>query len=130
LTASKAFLPVTLQAPLLFTVAAASISLLVLLEVLSHKNARDGGVMFASVGQPISTGQTFTYLYLPTILSVIGGMIWSWIDLDVKRLEAYFQLSKDGGAHGSDSVLLSYPVEFLPLVPPRAARRRSVFIDA
>ena len=82
--------------------------------------------MFATNGQSLRSGQTFTYLYLPTIISVIGGMTWGWIDLDVKRLEGYFQLSKDGGALGSDSVLLSYPVEFLPLVPPRAAKRRSL----
>ncbi len=114
---------------MLMALAAACIALLVLLEVLSQKNARDGGIMFATSGQLLSSGQTFTYLYLPTIIAVCGSMTWSWIDLDVKRLEGYFQLSKDEGALGSDSVLLSYPVEFLPLVPPRAAKRRSVALN-
>ena len=100
-----------------------------LLEVLSHKDAREGGIMFAASGQKLSLGQTFTYLYLPTIIAAFVSMTWSWIDLDVKRLEGYFQLSTNGGPLGSESVLLSYPVEFLPLVPPRAAKRRSVIIN-
>lgn len=126
----KPFLPATQRAPLLLTVAAGCIVLLVLLEVLSHKNARDGAIMFASNGQSLSSGQEFTYLYLPTIIAVIGSMIWSWIDLDVKRLESFFQLSKPGGASGSDSVLLSYPVDFLALVPITATRRRHYTVMA
>ena len=126
----KPFLPVTHKAPLLLSVSAGCIVLLVLLEVLSHKNARDGGIMFAKNGGSLGPGQEFTYLYLPTIIAVIGSMIWSWIDLDVKRLESFFQLSKPGGASGSDSVLLSYPVDFLAFVPITAARRRHYTVVA
>ena len=104
--------------------------LLVLLEVLSRKNNRDGGIMFAQDGESLGPGQQFTYLYLPTIIAVCGSMIWSWIDLDVKSLESFFQLSKPGGASGSDSVLLSYPVDFLALVPITAARRRHYTVMA
>ena len=126
----KPFLPVTHKAPLLLSVSAGCIVLLVLLEVLSHKNARDGGIMFAKDGGSLGPGQEFTYLYLPTIIAVIGSMIWSWIDLDVKRLESFFQLSKPDGASGSDSVLLSYPVDFLAFVPITAARRRHYTVVA
>ena len=126
----KPFLPVTHKAPLLLTVSAGCVVLLVLLEVLSHKNARDGGIMFAKDGASLGPGQEFTYLYLPTIIAVIGSMIWSWIDLDVKRLESFFRLSKPHGASGSDSVLLSYPVDFLAFVPITAARRRHCTVVA
>ena len=126
----KPFLPLTHKAPLLLTVSAGCIVLLVLLEVLSRKNARDGGIMFAKNGGSLGPGQEFTYLYLPTIIAVIGSMIWSWIDLDVKRLESFFQLSKPDGASGSDSVLLSYPVDFLAFVPITAARRRHYTVVA
>ena len=51
-------------------------------------------------------------------------MIWSWIDLDVKRLEAFFLLSKPEGSSGKDSILLSYPVDFLAFVPIKAAKLR------
>ena len=126
----KTFLPVTHKAPLLLTVSAGCIVLLVLLEVLSRKNARDGGIMFAKNGGSLAPGQEFIYLYLPTIIAVIGSMIWSWIDLDVKRLGSFFQLSKPDGASGSDSVLLSYPVDFLAFVPITAARRRHYTVVA
>ena len=86
--------------------------------------------MFAKDGASLDPGQEFTYLYLPTIIAVIGSMIWSWIDLDVKRLESFFQLSKPDGASGSDSVLLSYPVDFLAFVPITAARRRHCTVVA
>ena len=126
--ASKAFLPVILRTPLLIGLVTACIALLVVLEILSQKNAQDGGIIFAAYGQPLGSGQTFIYLYLPTIISVVGGMTWGWIELDVKRLEGFFQLSENGGTLGSEFVLLSYPMEFLPLVPPRAARRKLVGI--
>ena len=129
-TSPKPFLPITHRAPLLLTISAGCIVLLVLLEVLSRKNNRDGGIMFAQDGESLGPGQQFTYLYLPTIIAVCGSMIWSWIDLDVKRLESFFQLSKPGGASGSDSVLLSYPVDFLALVPITAARRRHYTVMA
>ena len=86
--------------------------------------------MLAKNGGYLGPGQEFTYLYLPTIIAVIGSMIWSWIDLDVKRLESFFQLSKPDGALGSDSVLLSYPVDFLAFVPITAARRRHYTVVA
>ncbi|KAI9779104.1 MAG: hypothetical protein M1835_004766 [Candelina submexicana] len=53
-------------------------------------------------------------------------MLWSWIDLDAKRLEPYFQLSKPEGASASDSILLHYPFDFIAFVPLKAARRRQV----
>jgi len=48
----------------------------------------------------------------------------SWVDLDAKRLEPWFQLSKDAGAKASDSLLLQYPFDFLPIIPILAFRRR------
>ena len=69
-------------------------------------------------------GYTFAYLYLPTIVSVLYGMAWAWIDLDMKRLEPYFQLSRSTGATAEDSLLLSYSLDYLPFVPLKALRHR------
>ncbi|EMD86120.1 hypothetical protein COCHEDRAFT_1203266 [Bipolaris maydis C5] len=44
--------------------------------------------------------------------------------LETKRMEPYYQLSKENGALGKDSILLKYPFDFLPLVPIKAARDR------
>ena len=55
---------------------------------------------------------------------VLYGIGWAAVDLDVKRLEPYFQLSKPGGASASDSILLHYPFDFLALVSITAAKRK------
>jgi Protein of unknown function (DUF3433) len=94
------------------------------LEILAQKSQRDHGLIFASNIQDISTSKTFAYLYLPTIISVIFSMLWAWIDLDVKRLEPYFQLSNADGASAENSLLLAYNLEFLAFVPISAAKRR------
>jgi len=97
--------------------------LIILLGVLLWKTRRDGGILFAENIDDLPTVYSFMYLYLPTIFAVMYSTLWSWIDLDVKRLEPFFQLSKSCGAAAADSVL-PYPVEFLAAVPIRAARRK------
>lgn len=63
-------------------------------------------------------------MYLPTIVSVLYSFAWAWVDLDIKRLEPFFQMSKPRGARGSDSVLLSYPLEFLLTLPFTALKHK------
>jgi hypothetical protein len=86
-----------------------------------------------------------SYLYFPTMLSVCYSMMWrqvcfhfqfyhykavltatSWVDLDVKRLEPWFQMSNPGGAAARDSLLLQYPFDFLPFIPVTALRRKYI----
>lgn len=122
--------PMTLRAPILGSVVAASISLIVLLEMLSSRSRQDGGVILAGSRNDVSAAQFFAYQYLPTIIAVTYSMLWSWVDLDAKRLEPYFQLSKPGGALAESSLLLQYPVDFLAFVPLKAARRRYIILEA
>ena len=98
--------------------------LITLLGLLLWKTRQDGGILFAENIDDLPTVYSFMYLYLPTLLAVMYSTLWSWVDLDVKRLEPFFQLSKDCGAAAVDSVLLHYPVDFLAAVPIRAARRK------
>lgn len=90
------------------------------------KSQRDGGVIIADSLEDIALDKSFLYKYLPTIIALIYSVFWSWIDLQVKRLEPYHQLSKSDGAWGKDSLLLSYPFDFLPFVPLSAFKRRYV----
>lgn len=120
----------TLRAPALGSFVAATAFLIAVLEVLSNKSRQDGGVILAGSVDDISAGQLFMYQYLPTIIAVLYSMLWSWIDLDAKRLEPYFQLSKPEGALAESSLLLQYPVDFLAFVPIRALKRRSVYLLA
>lgn len=80
--------------------------------------------MFATSTNEIPIAQSFLYLYLPTIIALLYSIFWSWIDLQIKRLEPYFQLSKPGGASGKDSLLLQYPFDFIPFVPITAIKNR------
>ena len=59
---------------------------------------------------------------------VLYGIGLAAVDLDIKRLEPYFQLSRMTGASASDSILLHYPFDFLAVVPFTAAKRRLVVL--
>lgn len=118
--------PLSLRAPLLLSVAAFTAGLIVVLEYLSRVSRRDGGLAFTDGS--FSTFITFSYLYLPTLIAVVYSMIWSWVDLDAKRLEPYFQMSKNGGVPARDSLYLHYPFDFVAFAPYRALRRRSVIV--
>ncbi|KAF1986545.1 hypothetical protein K402DRAFT_404272 [Aulographum hederae CBS 113979] len=121
--------PHSLRIPFLVGIIVISLGLLAALQVLLTRSQKDGGLLFASRINDLPIGQTFAYLYLPTVIAVSYSFLWTWIDLDAKRLEPYYQLSKDGGAAGSQSLLLHYPVDFIASVPIKAFRLRhwSVF---
>jgi hypothetical protein len=80
--------------------------------------------MFAPKINDLPLSQTFQFLYLPTVIAVMFSIYWAWIDLEIKRMEPYYQLSKENGALGKDSLLLHYPFDFLPFVPFKACRDR------
>lgn len=128
---SKRWKPIRLRLPVLSTILVFTLGLIALLEVLHHlstgkNNENGGGLAFAATADDLPLTAIAGYIYLPTVIAVIYSIIWSWVDLDVKRLEPWFQLSKPEGATAEDSVLLSYPFDFLAFVPVRAARRRYV----
>ncbi|KAL3426519.1 hypothetical protein PVAG01_00028 [Phlyctema vagabunda] len=128
--------PVTLRAPVLGGFVIVSIVLIATLELLAymssaHGNQNEGGLVFATDVDQISTFSRLLLLYLPTIIAVLYSMLWSWVDLDVKRLEPWFQLSCTDGALAKDSLLLQYPFDFLPFVPITAFQRKhwGIFIS-
>ncbi|KAH0163256.1 hypothetical protein KCU67_g5624, partial [Aureobasidium melanogenum] len=121
--------PISLRLPFLTFVLLATCALIVVLQWLLYKSQTDGGVIFAPNIDDLPLSKTFGYLYAPTIVAVIYGLLWSWVDLDIKRMEPYYQLCSTDGALAEDSLLLQYPFDFIALVPFQAARRKhwSVF---
>jgi hypothetical protein len=101
-------------------------ALIAVLQFLLHKSQTQSGVIFAPRISELPLSRTFLYQYFPTILAVVFSMYWAWIDLETKRLEPYYQLSKKNGALGKDSLLLQYPFDFNPLVPFKALKNRYV----
>jgi len=126
---TRSWKPVTLRTPFLVAIVAITCSLIAGIEWLLLKSKRDHGILLAPDINDLPLRRSFCYLYLPTIISVLYGFLWTWIDLDVKRIEPYFQLSKPGGAVAEDSVLLHYPFDFIATVPFKAFKRKhwSVF---
>ncbi|CZT49573.1 uncharacterized protein RSE6_10441 [Rhynchosporium secalis] len=129
------WMPTTLRVPVLGSFVLVSLAIIVILEVLcsiSSRPSNGGGLAFAPRVDDISTGVTFGYYeaefdmevkYLCTPL-LDGIDFGSWVDLDTKRLEPWFQMSKPAGATADDSLLLQYPFDFLPFIPITAFRRR------
>lgn len=99
-------------------------TLIIVLELVLRRSASNNGLIFLNNVRGLQTWQVFLYLYLPTIISVCYGFVWTWIDLDVRRLEAYYQLAKPEGASAEDSLLLTYPVDFIAWVPIKAWKKR------
>jgi hypothetical protein len=119
---TKTWKPLALRAPVLILTTAICWSLIAILQFFLHKSQQDGGVIFAPRISDLPLGHAFMYLYFPTIVAVVFSIYWAWIDLETKRMEPYYQLSKEFGALGKDSLLLQYPFDFLPLVPFKAAK--------
>ncbi|KAI5200694.1 hypothetical protein E4T39_05618 [Aureobasidium subglaciale] len=121
---SKPWKPVTQKAYFLVPTILASGALIAVLQVYLERSNRDTGILFAPKISNLPLRQTFCYLYLPTIVSLVLSFVWTWIDLDVKRLEPFVQLSRPNGALGKESVLLHYPFDFVLFVPLVAIRKR------
>jgi len=92
--------------------------------VVSHVQAyRTGAVLVAEHAGGLSDGQIFLFQYMPTMLIVCFAMWVSVIDLDVKRLEPWYQLSHpDSSSHSP--LLCRYDTDFFLAVLFRSLRRR------
>jgi hypothetical protein len=110
------------MASLLITVA-----LIALIEYINKISIEEKALFFAERAEDFPMGVVFCYRYLPQMIVVALGVGWAAVDLDVKRLEPYFQLSKPEGATASNSIFLHYPFDFIAFVPVNAARRGCVF---
>lgn len=113
-----------MQPPVLLALALASLLLAALLEVLAQKSLTDGALSIVHTADDIPGLVSFGYLYLPTIVAVLYSLAWNWVDLDVKRMQPWLELSREDGTTGRDSLFLDYPVDFVAFVPFKAARRR------
>lgn len=97
---------------------------IVVLQIFLDRSNRNTGVLFAPNIQDLSPSKRFSYIYLPTLVSLALGSLWTWIDLDVKRLQPFVQISRKSGASGKDSILLHYPFDFVALLPFSSIKNR------
>ena len=93
------------------------------MEILRQLSSSNHGLAFFQDTTEISNALFVAYNYLPGIIAVIYAVLWSFVDLDVKRLEPYFQLSRPGGVPVS-VLFVDYAFESVLLAPFRAIKRR------
>lgn len=72
----------------------------------------------------LNTWDFFSFKYLPTGIAVVFGVLWQLTDFEVKRLEAFYQLSKDGGALAAESLNVDWVTFFNLLRPFKAVQIR------
>lgn len=94
------------------------------IEVLAHLSKNKGALALSRTQDEIPQYVMISYLYGPNIVAVLYSLIWSWVDLDVKRMQPWFELSKPEGATAENSMFLGYPYDFFATIPVKAAKRR------
>ncbi|KUI61345.1 hypothetical protein VP1G_08543 [Cytospora mali] len=115
--------PFSMRWPYLSTLITLSIMLAVLTEVLYQSSAKTPLVSFHTPRE-IKSGVYFAIKFLPTIIAVVFGVLWQITDFEVKRLEAYYQLSKEGGATAAETLNVDYITNFSFWRPIRAFQLR------
>ncbi|KAJ9156706.1 DUF3433 domain protein [Pleurostoma richardsiae] len=93
-------------------------------ECLYRASVRHDGLVKFHSPSDISPPVYFAFKFVPTMVAVLFGVLWQITDFEVKRLEAYYQLSKEGGALAAESINVDYITFFNFLRPVRALRLR------
>lgn len=114
--------PFSMRWPYLTGLVVVSLALAVMQEVLFQMYKEKPLVKFTSPDQ-VKQGVYFVIKFAPTLLAVIYGVLWQFTDFEVRRLEAFYQLSKEEGATASDSINIDYATSFNFFRPFRALKR-------
>ncbi|KAK6345828.1 hypothetical protein TWF730_010171 [Orbilia blumenaviensis] len=128
---AKFWKPFTVRLPYLIFLNLLTLLFIVVIETLYYISNRDDGLLFMKDIDDLPIIKFFAVQYLPTLVAVLYGICWSIVDLDSKRLEPFYDLSKPGGAK-SDALFLEYQYQFALFVPFRALFKRhwGVFLSS
>ncbi|KAK7414718.1 hypothetical protein QQX98_006486 [Neonectria punicea] len=116
--------PLSLSTPILVGVTILTLLLAGAIETLAQRSKAQGGLALSLSLDDIPEYAKLSYLYVPNIIAVLYSIIWSWIDLDAKRMQPWFELSKPEGAKAEDSIFLDYQYDFVASVPFKAAKKK------
>ncbi|KAI0387099.1 hypothetical protein F5Y04DRAFT_288848 [Hypomontagnella monticulosa] len=115
--------PFSMRWPYMTWLILLSVGLAIGQEVLYQKSAEEPLFKFQSAND-LGSGWYFVIKYIPTIITVTYGVLWQLTDVQVRRLEAFYQLAKENGALASDSINVDYITLFNFTRPFRALRRK------
>ncbi|CEJ82531.1 hypothetical protein VHEMI02590 [[Torrubiella] hemipterigena] len=104
-----------------------SIGLAIMQEWLFQKYKKTGILQFTSP-KDISPGLLFFIKFMPTLLGIVYGVLWQFADIEIRRLEPYFQLSKPGGALAAESISIDYVTLFNIFRPFYAIKNRHYIV--
>lgn len=116
--------PFSMRWPYLLMLIMLSFTLAGLIEVLYQHSAKRGFLIEFHRPSDIRGIDYFSLKFLPTLLAVIYGVLWQITDFEVKRLEAYYQLSREQGAMAEETLNVDYITSYSFLAPFHALRRR------
>ncbi|OAQ62083.1 hypothetical protein VFPPC_07230 [Pochonia chlamydosporia 170] len=113
--------PWSMRWPYLVMMILLSIALAAMQEILFRKYRKEPLLQFQKPTD-VKPGLYFAVKFAPTLSAVVYGVLWQFIDFEVRRLEAYYQLSKHGGALAAESINVDYVTSFNFFRPFRALR--------
>ncbi|KAK4449103.1 hypothetical protein QBC34DRAFT_98110 [Podospora aff. communis PSN243] len=112
--------PFSMRPPYLLMLIVLSIGLGAAQEALFQISEREKGLVKFQSPSDIPMWEYFAFKFVPTIVAVSYGVLWQVTDFEVKRLEAFYQLSKENGAVAAESINVDYITYFSFLRPFRA----------
>ncbi|CCX06217.1 Similar to hypothetical protein MYCGRDRAFT_110449 [Mycosphaerella graminicola IPO323]; acc. no. EGP85368 [Pyronema omphalodes CBS 100304] len=119
--ASLGWRPKTLMPGFLLGFAMISVVILLTLEFMLRRSKKFGAIVFVSEETKFID---YCFTYGPQLFAILYSLLFGSIDHDLKRLEAFFQLSCRDGATAEDSLFLSYHYKMACFVPFFAFRHR------
>ncbi|KHN99414.1 uncharacterized protein MAM_03112 [Metarhizium album ARSEF 1941] len=111
--------PWSMRWPYLTMMILLSVTLAVMQEALFQKYEKIPLLQFQKPSD-VKPGLYFAVKFAPTLCAVIYGVLWQFVDFEVRRLEAFYQLSKPGGALAAESMNVDYVTSFSFMRPFRA----------
>ncbi|PNY25655.1 Uncharacterized protein TCAP_04406 [Tolypocladium capitatum] len=115
--------PFSMRCPYLTMLILVSIALAAMQEILYQRYGGDPILKFTSP-QDVVPGLYFAAKFAPTLAAVVYvyGVLWQCTCFEVRRLEAYSQLSKEGGALAAECIKVDYVTSLNFFRPFRALR--------
>ncbi|KAE8381717.1 hypothetical protein BDV26DRAFT_254944 [Aspergillus bertholletiae] len=115
--------PATLRSIYLGSLAGLMLTMLITIAGIYLGSAARGGLAIFSSTEDITPAQQVAYTFVPMVMGVVIGIMWSFTEYDALRLEPYFLLSHPEGA-SADVLLLNYVFGHFTTTPFKAARNR------
>lgn len=113
--------PWSMRWPYLTLLVLMSVGLAVMQEFLFQKYRKHPILEFTSPNE-VEPYLYFSVKFMPTLAAVVFGVFWQFTDFEVRRLEAFYQLSKEGGALAAESINVDYVASFNLFRPFRALK--------